>query len=286
VDFVVIDVETANPDLASVCQVGIASFRDGSLCDSWASLVNPQDYFSDINVSIHGIEEHHIRAAPTWSQVHGRIRLLLEHQIVASHTLFDRAALLRASEKSGIEPFECRWLDTARVVRRAWPAFSHAGYGLSNIAEFLRIPFDHHDALQDARAAGETLLRAISETGLDVESWLVRVAQPIDLASVLPIVREGNPDGSLFGEVLVFTGTPNMPRREASDVASAAGCEVDSGVTKHTTMLVVGDQDIRMLAGHEKSTKHRKAESLIGKGQRIRILGESDWQRLLLLPLQ
>ena len=77
-----------------------------------------------------------------------------------------------------------------------------------------------------------------------------------------------------------------MPRREASDVASAAGCEVDSGVTKHTTMLVVGDQDIRMLADHEKSTTHRKAESLIGKGQRIRILRESDWQRLLPLPLQ
>ena len=40
-DFVVIDVETANADLSSICQVGIASFRDGRLADSWVSLVEP-----------------------------------------------------------------------------------------------------------------------------------------------------------------------------------------------------------------------------------------------------
>jgi DNA polymerase-3 subunit epsilon len=40
-DFVVIDVETANADLSSICQVGIASFREGDLADTWESLVNP-----------------------------------------------------------------------------------------------------------------------------------------------------------------------------------------------------------------------------------------------------
>ncbi len=30
-DFVVVDVETANADLSSICQVGIASFRGGLL---------------------------------------------------------------------------------------------------------------------------------------------------------------------------------------------------------------------------------------------------------------
>jgi DNA polymerase III subunit epsilon len=52
-------------------------------------------------------------------------------------------------------------------------------------------------------------------------------------------------------------------------------------VTKHTTLLVVGDQDVRKLAGHEKSAKHRKAEELIANGQRIRIISESDFQRIV-----
>jgi DNA polymerase-3 subunit epsilon len=64
-DFGIIDVETANADLASICQVGIASFRDGTLADSWVSLVNPEDEFSPINVSIHGIDENRVKDAPT-----------------------------------------------------------------------------------------------------------------------------------------------------------------------------------------------------------------------------
>lgn len=52
---------------------------------------------------------------------------------------------------------------------------------------------------------------------------------------------------------------------------------------KTTTLLVVGDQDIQKLAGHEKSSKHRKAEQLIAEGQHIRILGESDFLRLVKL---
>jgi DNA polymerase III subunit epsilon len=48
-------------------------------------------------------------------------------------------------------------------------------------------------------------------------------------------------------------------------------------------MLVVGDQDIAKLAGHEKSSKHRKAEELIAKGTPIRILKESDFKELVRL---
>ena len=65
-NFVVIDVETANPDLSSICQVGVVEFRDGKLHDSWESLVNPEDYFDDMNVSIHGIEDHMVCNAPKW----------------------------------------------------------------------------------------------------------------------------------------------------------------------------------------------------------------------------
>ena len=94
--------------------------------------------------------------------------------------------------------------------------------------------------------------------------------------------RDGNTDGPLFGEVLVFTGTLSMPRRMAADCAADAGCRVDGGVTKLTTLLVVGDEDVRRLAGHDKSSKHRKAEALIAAGQPIRILGENDFRRIVL----
>ncbi len=119
-DFVVIDTETANPDLGSICQVGIAIFSDGKFSESWSSLVNPKDYFDELNVSIHGITEAMVSSAPTWTEVHEKIKSNYSNQIVASHTPFDRTAIRRACGKNGLEPFECQWLDTARVVRRTW----------------------------------------------------------------------------------------------------------------------------------------------------------------------
>ena len=62
---------------------------------------------------------------------------------------------------------------------------------------------------------------------------------------------------------------------------SGAGCVVSASVNKTTTLLVVGNQDIRRLSGYKKSSKHRKAEELISKGRQIRILAEVDFCKLI-----
>ena len=217
-----------------------------------------------------------VRQAQKWPAVHEQLAPWLENRIVASHTAFDRAALTGACSKNAVQPHERRWLDTARVVGRAWPEFSQRGYGLANVSKHFGIEFQHQDAKEDARAAGELLLRAVVATGLTVEQWLERATRPLYPTDSAAITRDANADGPLFGEKLVFTGALSMLRREAADAASAAGCEVEAGVTKHTTVLVVGDQDIHRLSGHEKSSKYRKAEDLMKKGQQIRIIGDYD----------
>lgn len=280
--FAAIDVETANADLASICQVGVALFQDGAQIGSWSSLVDPEDEFDGFNVSIHGIEEHAVRGAPKWPTVAAELRNLLSGNIAACHTPFDRAATTLACEKYQLEQFTCRWLDTARVVRRAWPEeFAATGYGLRKVAKFLGITFKHHDALEDARAAGEVLCRASAHTGLSASDWCTRVLSPIDPSAAQPITRAGNTEGPLFGNVAVFTGSLAIPRREASDLAARAGCDVGSSVTKKTTLLIVGDQDVSKLNGKSKSSKHLKAEELIAQGVQIRILRESDFQSIV-----
>ena len=280
-EFAAIDVETANADLASVCQVGVALFRDGIHVDSWSSLVDPQDEFNRFNVSIHGIDEQAVKGAPTWPGIAETLRKLLTGSVVACHTPSDRAATTLACEKYCVAQFDCRWLDTASVVRRTWPdKFGTKGYGLHNVASFLGIDFKHHDAREDARAAGEVLCRASAHAGFTLEDWFSR-KRPINPASNQPMTREGSIEGPLFGNVAVFTGSLAIPRREAADLAARAGCAVASSVTKKTTLLIVGDQDISKLAGKTKSSKHLKAEQLISQGYNIRILRESDFQSIV-----
>lgn len=71
-----------------------------------------------------------------------------------------------------------------------------------------------------------------------------------------------------------------MVRREVADIAAATGCNVGDSVTKKTTLLVVGLQNKAVLAGYEKSSKHRRAEELIAHGADIRILSEDDFIEL------
>lgn len=298
VNFVAVDIETANADLGSVCQIGLVQFDEEKILDSWGTLVNPEDHFSHINVGIHGIHEIDAKTAPIFPQIYEQVRNRLKGTIAVSHTAFDRVSLARVTRKYDLPDFECIWLDTAKVVRRAWSDFADRGFGLHSVADHLGIVFTHHDAKEDARVAGEILLRAMKETGLSVQDWLDRTKRPspttraIDPSSPSKITLkgepngplftlEGNPEGPLFGEVIVFTGALSISRKQAAEMAAKTGCKVGTSVTKETTILVIGDQDIRKLAGREKSSKHRKAEELIAKGETIRIVGESDFQRLL-----
>jgi DNA polymerase-3 subunit epsilon len=282
--FVAIDVETANADMASICQLGLAKFVDGQLAEEWCTLVDPEDYFDNVNIAIHGIDPGMVKGQPTWPQLADRVRATLEGAVSVCHTHFDRVALGLACGKYNLNPIATTWLDSARVVRRTWKDLAWKGYGLANVCSRLGYEFEHHDALGDAKAAGFVLLAALRESQQDLDQWRRRVNQPIDPQSSSSgggIQRDGNPEGDLYGEVLVFTGALERPRNEAADLAASVGCHVAPSVTKKTTILVVGDQDVRRLAGHEKSSKHRKAEQLVADGHRMRILRESDFQVLV-----
>jgi len=276
-EFVALDVETANADCSSICQIGIARFENACLAEEWSTLVNPEDNFDPFNVSIHGITEGMVESSPVFPKLANKVRSFLEGRITVCHTPFDRVAVSQACSKYDLETFACVWLDSSRVARRAWPQFARKGYGLHNVCATIGYEFRHHDALEDAKAAAQVLLAAAQETGISLNDWLERVRQP--LAGT--VAQDGNPEGPLFGETLVFTGALQRLRSDAAKLAAKAGCTVEEHVTKEITILVVGDQDERKLAGYEKSSKHRKAEDLIRKGQPIKILTENDFEELI-----
>lgn len=283
-EFVAIDVETANADMASICQIGLAKYKDGKLEQEWSSLIDPEDYFDFINIDIHGITENDVAGAPKFTDVVNELSDFLTNSICVSHTHFDRVSIIQALDKYSLEPINTTWLDSARIARRTWAECAWSGYGLSNVCKIIGYEFKHHDALEDAKASGRVILAAIEKTGLDIDAWFKRVRQPIDPSKSSTgeaIEREGNPEGELYGEVLVFTGALEIPRREAANLAAKIGCTVAQGVTKNTTLLVVGDQDVTKLAGKNKSSKQLKAEQLISKGQQIRIIKESDFKEIV-----
>ena len=171
--FNAIDVETANPHRASICQIGLVQVDSGRAGTAQAIMVNPEEAFAPFNINIHGINERRVRDAPTFLQVYPSIRSLLDGQVLLSHSRFDRQALEQATSKYGIEMPDARWLDSGRIARSAWPeSYGRAGWGLKQIANDLGIKFQHHDAGEDAMVSAKILMHAWKDTGIDVDGWL------------------------------------------------------------------------------------------------------------------
>jgi len=277
-NFLALDVETANADFSSICQIGIAEFNNGEVVDRWETLINPKTYFDDFNIEIHGITKKDVKGAPTFKEIYKELGSRINGRVTIHHTPFDRVAISRACSGIGLDDLTPIWVDSAKIVRRTWDEFSKSGYGLGNITDHLGIEFDHHNALQDAIATGKVVVEASRIKGVEIEEWITIIKQRVSAAQV--IGQSGDPDGELYGETIVFTGALSMSRQEAAKMAAELGCDVGQSVTKKTTILVVGIQGDHKLAGYQKSSKHRKAEVLILRGIPIKILSENDFINL------
>ncbi len=277
-NFLAMDVETANGDTGSICSIGIARFEGGVLAGEFYSLVDPRDDFYAFNIGIHGITPEMVRGAPTYEELAPELNLMLEGAVVATHTAFDRVATERASARWRVAEPECRWLDSARMARRTWAHCARRGFGLAPLAAMIGYRFEHHHALEDAKAAGHVVLAALAESGRGIEEWLALQAAPsapIRSRRREDVRRLGDPTGPLSGQVVVFTGTLSIARKAAADLAARAGCAVDSSVSPRTTFLVVGADE------GGKSSKQLRAEAMAAQGHAIRIIDEDGFRALL-----
>lgn len=170
-DYCVVDVETANAARSSICQIGIAVFAEGRMIESWQSLVNPETNFNAFNVQLHGIGPETVAEAPRWAEILPEVERLLAGEAVASHSDFDRAALNQACARDGLrEVAYARWIDTCRIARAAWPELPN--HKLPTLARCFGIVYKAHDALEDARVAGEILTLALDHHSLSIDDLL------------------------------------------------------------------------------------------------------------------
>ena len=192
-DYFVVDVETANQARHSICQIGIAFYAGGKMVDVWESLVNPRDEFLEFNIGIHGNGPRMVRNAPCWSEVCLKVHSLLSGAAVASHTDFDRSALSNACQRAGVPAVAYgKWIDTCGLARSAWPNLPN--HKLPTLARTFGIAYQAHDALEDARVAGEVLALALKERQMTIRELLTAADNYI---TGFPVLEQAAKGGSL-----------------------------------------------------------------------------------------
>lgn len=164
--FFALDVETANTQRGSICQLGIAGVRHNNTIETWTSYVDPQtDDWSCTR--IHGITGDHVLGAPLIADLLDLWDARLMDVVIYQHSGFDKAAIAAACRTYQRDAPDWTWRDSVQVARKAWPELKgNGGHGLASLKRHLNLSFRHHDAGEDARAAAQVVLAAEAHTGV------------------------------------------------------------------------------------------------------------------------
>lgn len=166
-NFVALDWETANGARGSACAVGLVRVRGGQVRDRWSSLIRPPDHFSGMdprNTAVHGLAEEDVAAAPPFRELWPRVEArLLGDLVVAHNAQFDLGVIQDATWASGHRCPHLRYGCTLLLARRHYLLDS---YTLDEVAAAADVRLEHHhDALSDALAAAQVLLRIAADLG-------------------------------------------------------------------------------------------------------------------------
>lgn len=300
--YVALDVETANSFRGSICSIGLVKFQNDKVVDSFYSLINPEEDFDYRNINIHGITQKDILNSPIFPEIRQRIIDFIGTNIVVSHfAQFDIGALKDAYLKYNLDFDDVKFVCSYRLAKLALPGLIN--YKLKTLTKELNIKLEHHNALSDAKASGLILGYLLSANSYsDIDEFLYNyhynktglhgqygfnrqlkgdyksnlIYQPTEEEKALM-----NPDHYFYGLYFCFTGKlERMTRKEANTMVALTGGIPEKSVTKNTNILVVGEQDWRVVGESGLSSKMKKAQSLLENGQNIEIMTEDDFIKM------
>lgn len=302
IDFVAIDFETANANRSSICQIGLTEVVDGKPQPPKSWYVRPEgNEYSRFNIAVHGITPDVTENSPSFTEVWQEVRPYLDGKIVVAHnTSFDMYALRDALMENHLEFPTFDYFCTLRLSR--YVIKGCYSYSLETVLEYLDVDLDDfHQADVDSFGCAVLMMVCLEKAKCSLEELeekfnfhrgkfapdLFRACVPhakkhpttkqmLDsLESHPELIDEGN---YFYGKAVCFTGKCLYGTRAEllQQIKNIGGIPMDS-VTKKTEVLVVGQQDYRIVGSEGMSSKQKKAFALLEQGQDIEILSEQEF---------
>lgn len=296
-NFVAVDVETANHKRGSICCIGVAEVAAGEVVrvEQWLTAPPPSlSTFNGINIGIHGIRPGDVVDAPSFSERFSQLLDVVGDRLVLAHNAsFESSAFNEACRESGLPSPTWDLACSMHLAKAILPASS---YKLDHLCRTLDIDLNHHQAGSDAEACARLTIHLARIAGTAEICDLVkslsqnarkdRPSRNYRMSSFANF-NEAPPDPNvdadlshpLYGKTIVITGTLSITRDAYWEAIAAVGGIVEERVTKRTNVLVCGDeaQGLRPII----SNKHARALDLKANGLPIEILREDELADLL-----
>lgn len=159
-NFVAIDVETANDDWGSIIEIGVTKVLDGLVKDqaTWRCTPPPgMETFLDANIAIHGIHPEDVEGEPSFAERYELVKEFTGELPMVSHNAqFDFTALARACRASQCEAAPNEFGCSLALSRARQLGF--ATNRLPDVCQGLGITLEHHHcAADDAEACARII---------------------------------------------------------------------------------------------------------------------------------
>ncbi|GGU86915.1 hypothetical protein GCM10010275_23390 [Streptomyces litmocidini] len=280
-DWALVDVETSGliARRDRILSIAVLTFGpDGTQTGEYSTLLNPG--CDPGPVHIHGLTAERLSGAPAFEQVAGRIGALLQDRVMVAHNAqFDYDFLAHEFARTRLHLPVTQRLCTLALNRRVEPPA--ADLSLASLAAHYGVPqTSAHDALDDTRVLAGIFRSSLSEAArLDVPLPLVPCPprQDPQFAPNPPKTpcTYRNPGRLTPGDPLVqgmkiaITGETATSRAELVARAVAAGLNIMSSVSRHTSALVTNDS----------ASGSAKARRAIAEG--VTVIDEHTFLKLL-----
>ncbi len=301
-EYVVIDTETTglDYDCCSLIEVAAVKFSNGAETGRFTSLVKPEpyevlndadewvpEYVDDFITQLTGITNEMLAAAPGPEEVIPLFLDFLGDAVLIGHNVnFDINFLYDAAKAVG-RTLSNDFVDNLRISRKFFPELPH--HRLADIAKVCSIPQpEAHRAEADCIVTAgcfEYMKAKIlaKQTEADFAKLFDKSYRRQEaLANVTANTTDIDETNPIFGKVVVFTGAlSSMSRLNAFQIVADLGATPQDSVTKKTNFLVIGKADFVKSVKEGKTSKMKKAESLIAKGNDLAILSEDAFFDLI-----
>lgn len=298
-DYVALDIETANSERSSICSIGLVKFNNNGIFDEYYTLINPEvPSFSDFNIEIHGITEDDVSDSPTFNEVTKDIESFIgDSTLVAHFSQFDMYAIQDAYYRYEMSPPENKYFCSYRLSKNLYELPS---YRLSTMCSHFEISSDnHHNALADARMCANLVLSIFKDKNINIDEFNKAHGYVLGSLGNKGFFKKnvGNSreielkydeskhdvNHEFYQKNIAFTGALQAyTRAEIAQTITDIGANFNKGVLKSTNYLIVGNlENLERASGAKKSSKMIKAEKLAEEGQEIEILSELEFMQLL-----
>lgn len=159
--FTAIDFETANYYRDSACALGLVRVENLKIVETKSLLIKPPSkwfLFSEL----HGITWSDVKEKPNFKEWWDEIEPFLKgiDFAVAHNSSFDKEVLKACCRGHGIEIPKVKFKCTVELSRKLWNIYPTK---LSDVCRHFQIELNHHEAMSDALACAEIMIRALKE---------------------------------------------------------------------------------------------------------------------------